>query len=647
MCGIAGVIDLDNKIDVMALRDMTQIIKHRGPDDEGFFLFNGIDVKFACGSDTIDELKNELENIEHFDNKTFSIGFGHRRLSILDLSRNGHQPMMKHERIITYNGEVYNYKELRSTLEEAGYKFNTSGDTEVILSAYDYWGGDCVKHFNGMWAFAILDHRTKTVFCSRDRFGVKPFYYYKKDYLFVFGSEIKQLLAYGIKAKVNEKMLHTFLLTNFSDISNETFFKDIYVLEAGHNILLEYSNNSLITLTKQRFWDLEFHDSFVNVNYKDNCEEIGEYLNNAVKLRLRSDVPVGSCLSGGLDSSSIVTLAINELEKQGIDPKKFKTYTSTVEGNINVDETYYSDIVVNDTGCTSIKVSPTFEKVNKDLEKLVWHQEEPFTGFSIFSGWLVMEKAKDMGTKVLLDGQGGDEVLLGYENYYSYPIIEYIKKGKWKNAIQLFYNASKCSTLSPSLLFIHCLYFGIPNLKELYKKRVLSDFINRDFLKRYSYPQTAKEYRNIKNIKDLHVKELKQGICRLLKWEDKNSMAHSIETRLPFLDYLFVQRAINSSTVNKLNGGWLKSLLRGYMQDKMSKEVVYRTNKFGFPAPDSEIIDSFNDEFISELLSNPKSGKYFNMEYVKKCFDRKMNTSIRFKFLMIETWLKVYDIDLS
>ncbi|MGD9568057.1 MAG: asparagine synthase (glutamine-hydrolyzing) [Sedimentibacter sp.] len=437
MCGISGILNTNNGVDIKKLKCMTDIIKHRGPDDEGFYLFGNQYENFAYGNETMQEIKNSgIPSINELDDKSYFLGLGHRRLSIIDISENGHQPMRHAGIVITYNGEIYNYIELREELKKFGYSFETEGDTEVLIKAYKHWGEDCVKHFNGIWSFAIWDKYNKKLFCSRDRFGEKPFHYYLDDECFIFSSEIKQIIEYGIEPVANQKVLFAYLFYNIMDFSEETFFENIYNLRGGYNLSIELSSdNKIQSLKKYKYWEINYDTKNIT-SFDKESEEVGEYLKNSIKLRLRSDVEIGSCLSGGLDSSSIVTLACNMLNNEGYNTNNFKTFTSCYDDSMEMDERYYSDMVVKNSKCSNFKVKPSVNKIKSDLESLIWHQEEPFISLSIFAGWCVMEDCKNKGIKVLLDGQGGDETLLGYERFYAYALKDKIQRLKIHDAIK-------------------------------------------------------------------------------------------------------------------------------------------------------------------------------------------------------------------
>lgn len=646
MCGIAGVLNLASSVNINRFKMMSDVIKHRGPDDEGFYFYNEFQELNAYGENTLSILKEELGySIDNLVDNEYNLALAHRRLSIIDTSVKGHQPMCSSNIVITYNGEIYNYIEIREELKREGYFFETEGDTEVIIKAYLHWGEECVKHFNGMWAFAIWDKGKKRLFCSRDRLGEKPFYYYINKETMVFGSEIKQLFKYGIVPKVNEKTLFAFLFYGFHDYSDETFFERIYSLPGGYNMLIELDKHtSVISINKYQYWSVSIEKSKVDISFEKAAELVGNQLEKSISLRLRSDVEVGSCLSGGLDSSSIVSIATNQLKKHGYDVNNFKTFTACYDDSKEVDERYYSDMIVKESGCSNFKVKPSEQKLKEDFQKLVWHQDEPFRSLSIFAGWCVMEHVKNNNVKVLLDGQGGDETLLGYERFYAYHLKEILSKFEFNRFVKEFHLSSENSRLKIKDVMGYLIYFNSKNIRKKRLNYKTSKFLNNNFSNQYIKQNFVDDMLEFKSIEDVQKNELTRSIGHLLRYEDRNSMAHSIEARVPFLDHTFVETAVSILNSYKLKDGWTKAVLRKYMEDKMPNEVTYRKNKLGFSVPQKKWLDELNDYFKETLLDSPRSVKYFNIDYIREIFDKKTNQDVRFKYIVVETWMRVFDV---
>ncbi len=357
MCGISGIINKNSlKVEQNEIQKINDLISHRGPDDEGFYF-----------------------------GKNFA--FGHRRLSILDLSSDGHQPMYYLDRyVITYNGEVYNYLEIKDELMKDGYIFKSHTDTEVILASYDKWGEECVNKFNGMWAFAIYDKEKEIIFCSRDRFGVKPFYYTQVKDKFVFGSEIKQLIEFYGDRYVNKDILLDYLVIGLEEHTNKTFFENIYKLEQSHNLIYDLKTNDFEI---KRYYDIEFKDKLNRLDEKDSINFLSEKLEDSINLRLRSDVKVGTCLSGGLDSSSIASIASKKYFEK-TNEKFIAIHAKSIEDK--TDESFYAKEVAQFCNLDIEIVEPKLEEITKYIDEVIYTQEEPFGSPSIFMQYFVMKK---------------------------------------------------------------------------------------------------------------------------------------------------------------------------------------------------------------------------------------------------------------
>ncbi len=549
MCAIAGLVGFRDPQDasLLAQRLLTSVA-HRGPDGAGSFQDGGI-------------------------------WLGHRRLSIVDLSNAGAQPMKSEdgELVITYNGEIYNHLELRAELEGLGHQFRSHSDTEVILVAYAQWGPRCVERFNGMWGFAIWDRRNRRLFCSRDRFGVKPFYYLLLGDGFVFGSEIRQLLPWLSQRKASRQRVYEFLLTGVSDHTDGTFFDGVRKLPAGHNLM--WSEGGAFEVT--RYYRLSQRKEVLGLSVDEAISAYSEMLEDGVRLRLRSDVPVGTCLSGGLDSSSVAALAAPMFRLQT--GRRFSAITAVSEQKDNSEEEH-ARRVVDKADLDWLQVTPTYDDMHSKLAAVVNAQEEPFGSTSIVMQYAVMERARAASIPVLLDGQGGDETLLGYPKY----VAAYLAS-RWRDdgMIGLLRSMRGASTNNTAWSLGRVLMY-------LAGSRMAGA--------RYRYH--CWEHRYLKNLPPLpsHLKRFadvcfddfelqrleieRTNLPVLLRYEDKNSMAHSIETRLPFLDYRLVEFSLSLPGSLKIRDGWSKWILRRSMSDRLPKDVAWRRDKLGFEAPE-------------------------------------------------------------
>lgn len=566
MCGISGIIHRKGlSVQPEMIREMNQKIIHRGPDGDGFF-------------------------------ETATFAFGHRRLAILDLTDDGKQPMHYADQglTITFNGEIYNYIELRDELISLGYPFHSKSDTEVILAAYQAWGKNCVHRFNGMWSFALFDKRNNEIFCSRDRFGVKPFYYAVTDDFFAFGSEIKQLIPFvrrDNKVACNPSIVLDYLIAGIEEHTQDTFFKGILKLPAGSNLVYHLDSHDVEI---SAYYRLQTDKSLARLSEDEAVNRYAQRLSEAVRLRMRSDVEVGTCLSGGLDSSSITALSAEILRNET--GAKIKAIHAKVNEK-SIDESDFATQVAKHTDSELILVEPDQAAFLKELHHVIELQEEPFGSPSIILQYFVFQKARERNCLVMLDGQGGDETLLGYERYYP----AFLKQKKGMDRIKGFFNSSKNSRLSPLDLVKYYFYFTSYKIRlNQLKKR--HNYLKPDVLQQYQSEELQSLSAHYLDIDQLQILEIqKTQLPHLLKYEDKNSMANSIETRLPFLDYRCVETALSLPHDFKIKHGWTKYLLRKGIESKLPKEIVWRKNKLGFNAPEQRWLAHIETEMIQTI----------------------------------------------
>ncbi|MGE5329794.1 MAG: asparagine synthase (glutamine-hydrolyzing) [Deltaproteobacteria bacterium] len=623
MCGIAGIINKNNMpVAKDAIVRMTDIITHRGPD--GFGYYHG--ANFALG---------------------------HRRLSILDLTEDGSQPMSYLDKyIITYNGEVYNYLELKSELIQQGCSFKSTSDTEVILAAYDKWGFDCVSHFVGMWAFCIYDKEKSQLFCSRDRFGIKPFYYFDDLDTFSFGSEIKQFTTsknWAPTANINRVL--DFLSFGIFDHTEETLFDGVYQLKAGHNLIYDLKSHSLVI---QDYYKLDSKKESNKSDFEEASAEFLSRFSDSIKLHLRSDVKVGSCLSGGLDSSSIVCLANNILKEKN-EKIQQETVSSCFEDK-RYDEQKFIDEVVKSTNVVSHKVFPKFEDLFANLDEITYQQDEPFGSTSIFAQWNVFKMAKEKEITVMLDGQGADEQLAGYNGFFGVFLSSLLKRFRFITFYKEAKSLKKIHGYSNRDIFISVSKFMVSEYIKAFLKTKLSktDFdwiiLNRkyhkDYFKRlYSY--------KINSVENYSVNQLEfSSLPMLLHYEDRNSMAHSIESRVPFLDHRLVEFVLGLDAEFKIRNGVTKDVLREAMTGGLPDAIKNRADKMGFVTPEEVWIKENSGRFREELADAcDYLNGIINKEKVLEWFDRllKENAKIDFtiwRIISLGRWMKVFKVRL-
>jgi asparagine synthase (glutamine-hydrolysing) len=595
MCGLAGIFHLDGSpIDCSNLLNMTRIIRHRGPDDEGFLLVNTNTsaIQHHVHDDTIAEIKS-ISKILPVSTDS-NLGIGYRRLSILDISAAGHQPMSDPEGNvwIAFNGEAYNYIEVRSELIARSHQFKSNGDTEVVLHAYLEWGTECLQRFIGMFSFIIYDHRKRRLFIARDRMGVKPLNYYFDGKKFIWASEEKQIAATAIvPLSPNETKIKEFLKDNIYFEDNETFFTEIKQLQAGHFLLVD--NNGL---NIQKYWDLSIPPAADMYNESQSTDCILELLNDSVKLRLRSDVPLGIALSGGIDSSSVSCLARNMTQST------IQTFSVYYEGK-KYDERKYIEAVLNTGG-----FNPTFYTANEDIRfeeisNWIYQQDAPSTGASPFSAYQNYKNVRAAGIIVLLNGQGGDELFAGYPYYLKYYLADLIKTKKWGKFLNILFHLSASQGIKTTASHTYLAGIALSKDKSTLRKMEHQKYSNREF-----YPETQPdihEYYSDSFITQALYDSIKiTHLPHMLRWEDRNSMANSIESRVPFLDHRLVEKSFYIPAEFKLKNGVTKFALRKAMKNTVPDLILNRTDKIGFGTPTGKWTRYFLANEIRELIND-------------------------------------------
>ncbi|MDP4092256.1 MAG: asparagine synthase (glutamine-hydrolyzing) [Bacillota bacterium] len=617
MCGICGIVNKNGQeVSRAILGLMSDTVSHRGPNDAG----------------------------SYFD---ASIALGHRRLSIIDLSNDGHQPMHYMGRYtIVFNGEIFNYIELKEELTQAGYSFLSKTDTEIIMAAYDYWGKDCVNYFNGMWAFALYDKKENILFCSRDRFGIKPFYYANLEEIFLFGSEIKQLLVHDkVIRKVNLKRAIDFLLYSITDHTEETLFEGIFQLRGGYNLIYDLDKYSFYIY---QWYNLKENIKHIDSSFEEASSRFEILFKDSVKLRLRSDVKIGSCLSGGLDSSSIVTV-INDIFKQMSLLSNQETVSACFE-NKEYDEQYYIDEVIRKTGVSSHKVFPDFKYLNKTIDKMIWYQDEPFGSTSIFSQWCVFEEAKRNNLIVMLDGQGSDEQLAGYHPFFGLFLAGLLRKGRLLQFLKEKESIKKLHGYKETYILRLLGNSFLP--RELRKN--LSIFLKRKKIEWLNVEYDKKEINDFgvyKDIRSLSIEEIINiSVPMLLHYEDRNSMAHSIEARVPFLDHRLVEFNLGLPDNFKIHNAQTKYILRESLKDILPEKIKNRYDKMGFVTPEFIWIKE-NKDIIRRELSKACSDlqPIVNTEIVLAWFDGILEGKYEFdhtlwRLICLGRWVNLFRV---
>jgi len=579
MCGIAGIAKLDGKtVDPSVLMKALTIMRHRGPDDEGSILLETSSGKCEerGGPDTPKEL--HLADLRSPCKIKANLAIGNRRLSIIDLSPKGHQPISNEDHTVwvVFNGEVYNYRELRDELVKAGHTFAGDSDTETVVHGYEEWGiSALLSKMVGMWGFALWDQKRKLIVLVRDRFGIKPLYYHFDGAQLVFASEIKAIRRL-VKSEVNQNRVAEFLWSKPYK-ANETFYEGIQQVMASHFVELDFSTKKL---NVQRYWELANIDtSYRNTDPEEATSTFYNLFEKSVRFHMRSDVPVGTCLSGGLDSSSIVCTAQklldkSELREKGLEGvKKLKTFSSAPQEQ-RISELPYIKETVRHSGVEPFYVTPTFEEFFNDFDKVVSLHDEPFQGPSVYMQYRVIKLAKENGVKVLLDGQGGDECLAGYQKYLLDYLFDLARAHKYLKAVREFISTKDLTR---------------PYFTKYIRRR--SGISKSAFQKiiRTNVPSDMPAEYPVNNLAEhLRYDLLAGSIIELLKYEDTNSMVFSIESRVPFLFHPLIEYLFSLPMSAKIRNGWTKYLLREAMKGTLPEEVRLRRSKLGFPAPEEE-----------------------------------------------------------
>lgn len=580
MCGIAGIISQnDSYIRPALLQRMSDALAHRGPDGEGMWT-----------------------------NASNTVGLSHRRLSIIDLSAAAAQPMHYAQRYsIVYNGEIYNYIELKRELIRVGYRFENFSDTEVILAAYDFYGEKCLQYFDGMFAFAIWDEELQLLFAARDPFGEKPFYYHQQNGLFCFASEMKALWAAGIPRDIDNKMLLNYLtlgyVQNAGDRS-QTFFTGITSLLPAHYLVLEANTGKYAV---RNYWELD-KQTVVKIAEPYAIKQFNNLLQDSVCKRMRSDVAIGTSLSGGLDSSSLTACVMKELRKKTSYPK-FKSFSAVFPG-FEKDEQPYIKALVKHFSLDAATVTPTADQMITDFEKLCYHQEEPFPSSSIYAQYKVFELAANAGVSVLMDGQGADETMAGYHKYLHWYIQELVSKNKFSEAKKerkLFaaHNMRMHWGIKNVLASLLPSHTSIALEKREYQLIAGNNEVSKQLLGYLKGREWEGIHKPIVNkLNDiLYFNTIENGLEEMLRFADRSSMAHGVEVRLPFLNTQLVQFIFSLPSQYKIREGYTKWILRKAMNDSIPESVCWRTDKTGFEPPQKQWM---SDPLLSDYMHEAK-----------------------------------------
>jgi asparagine synthase (glutamine-hydrolysing) len=569
MCGIAGLVyeGVSREYAALAVRRMIALQRHRGPDGEGFY-------------------------------DTSHASLGHCRLAIIDLTDRGHQPMSDPEGRywITFNGEIYNYLELADELRSLGYQLRGRSDTEVLLTAYRHWGSSCLDRLRGMFAFGIWDDKEHILFAARDRLGIKPFHYWVDgNRQFAFASELKALLEFLPQRSANLQLATDFLAWNLLDHeAADTMVATIKRLPPAHAMTWQKGIGTHLW----RYWQVSISEELAATpeQWPSMTADFRRRFEETVALHLRSDVPVGTCLSGGLDSSAIACVVNAELHRRG-DWKEYSQHSfSACFEDPRLDERRYIEAVAASTGCKTHFVFPTGKQMREDMGKWLWHQEEPVGSSSSYAQYCVARLAREQGIKVLLDGQGADEQLAGYRKF----ILVYLR--------QLIESRQYLLALREAIAF-----FASP---EILRTSRFADGRRYLFSSPPEFDQLGGGNSQLNRPTMLGIgnslgRRLEVDLTRfslpiLLRYEDRNTMAFGIESRVPFVDHVFVEWLATLPANMRLSDGWTKRIMRDALIGILPDVIRQRKSKLGFETPEGSWLEGPLSAWLKDTLHAPR-----------------------------------------
>lgn len=681
MCGIAALISLEPRYLEDSISQMARLIRHRGPDGEGYALASREGaIELLSGSDTpIETLSSLFPNRptrkvnSSADDTRSIVAMAHRRLSIIDLSPSGHQPMVDSgkQALIVFNGEIYNFIEIREELEAQGVRFFSSSDTEVLLQAYLKWGVGCLDRLNGMFAFVLYMPFERRVFAARDRFGVKPLYYWKPDENSIaFSSEIKAFTALSNwKPKLNAQRAFDFIISGLTDHTDETLFDDVFQLRGGQYIESDVEALAGGLVTPRTWYDLEHKISERSeraLSFSEASEKFGSLFESAVHLRLRSDVRVGTALSGGLDSSSIVCEVNRLLRANAFESSNASIRQDTFSSSSSIDrfdERRYIKKVIERTGVNAHFVETDLDRFLSLHDQVVWHHDEPVGSSSVMAEWDVFKLVSGTDVKVTLDGHGADESLAGYHTFFGARLASLLREGRFSDFLRECEAVHREHGYGAGFIGMQMLDWLLPAQVSRLARRVAG-------LSYYDPKIVSLEWRRngrVKSIKDPAkvfgartatvlghslAQLLRTSLPHQLHWCDRDSMAHGIESRAPFLDYRLIEFLLSCRDEYKVSSGMTKRVLREGVKRIVPQEIVERRDKMGFVTPEEFwITDRHPALFIEKVDEAIALSGNFLGDHARVRAKRIIRKQERFSFLVwrmisFGSWMKRFGVSL-
>jgi asparagine synthase (glutamine-hydrolysing) len=661
MCGITGIVALNGRpVDLPALQRMNDAQSHRGPDGEGF-LVSWPEAHGFCSSFLRHTSQAETA-------PPARVALGHRRLAILDLSDRGLQPMSAGASgaWIVFNGEIYNHIELRAELEARGRYFNTRTDTEVLLQSYLEWGEGCLQYLQGMFAFAIWDGARGRLFCARDRLGIKPFYYAMPKDHFIFASEIKGLLPFpGLAPEADDDAVLGFLVHGNCDYRERTVLRQVVSLPAAHALTLDVASRRM---RHWRYWEPAPQSHWSGLGDGDRVELLHDLLLRTTRAHLISDVQAGSCLSGGLDSSTVVAL-IGKIWREQPEAAtavgdSFHTFTSCYEYP-ELDERQYALKMAEAVGATPCLVFPTAADFWSGFGTMAWHQDMPFSGLSFYAQWRVMRAARETGIKVLLDGQGGDEVFGGYAKFRYAYLASLLRAGR----LGVMAREAWASLLQRDLYLLDLRrgyrYLPGPLRNLLRVDSLLQRILRADWESAVGDESTpaTRWWRlaagNERRAGEMTVMQAVQvedilvdTLPLILRMEDRSSMAFSIEARVPLLDHRLVEYGLSLPDHQKIQGGFSKFAIREATRGLMPESVRLRRTKLGFAGADERWLNGELRPQVTELIEGPlRCDRFIDPEPLRRWYRSPESKAANpeaygslFRVLALEMWMRAFSV---
>lgn len=651
MCGIAGCLTSSLEGDSIG-RDvaaMTRALAHRGPDDEGLLFWRrGAPPVAAATDQTVPSLRDRLPDARSAQGDRWHIAMGHRRFSIVDISPAGHQPFMDPEgrAAVIFNGEIYNYVELRAEMEKAGRLFRTQSDTEVLLQAYLHWGEDMLPRLNGMWAFALLDFRTGRLLLARDRVGKKSLFYTTVGNRFFFASEITALFSVPeiwARRKTNDELVQDYLYLGLRDHTHSSLYEGIVNLPAASFAWLDKS----FTLTPQTYWRLpETRLTEQDIGYDEARQRLLDLLDDSVNIRLRADVPLAAELSGGMDSTTLVALAARRL-RQSNSPHPLRTFTIRYDDPA-FDESSYAQKVAQQAGVEFNPLLLRSEDYWSSAENMIQTMQQPYESPNLMGCLWMWRLMKKDGIHVVLNGGGGDELLAGYIHAHLLPYLrELLTTGRWSDALREAGHWIKTDYLHPVKLRRYLLHQLPALFRGFYMRRAFKrpEFSAlrppADGLRRFVRESDSVNRCGLGAILRRNIE--RAPIPMYVVQSDKLAMSLPIEVRYPYLDYRLLDFAFQLPLTYLIRHGKSKAVLRDAARGLIPDAVINRREKMGFPVPLRQWMHEGTARFLAQFSGDPRSGRFINTTAVRDQ-SAPLSEAMRWRVSQVELWMKTFDL---